>query len=802
MPVGKTAAYACRPCKVRYTIPDAQPGRTYHCKKCKKPLFALPADGKRPPPAPKDLGAVAPTAIRGVRPNLPASPPSDGVLRIEGEPEDMPREIPVHISSYLIDAEIARGGMGVVYKARQKELNRVVAVKMMLGGAMASPEFIKRFHREAKAAARLQHPNIVAVYETGEYQGQPFIAMEYVDGNSLERETESGPMEPRRAAQMMRDIAEAMHLAHREGIIHRDLKPANILLTKEGLPKITDFGLAKEMGQSILSVTGEIVGTPAFMSPEQARGEVHQVDVRSDVYALGGILYACLTGKPPFGGNSVVDMLAKVACEDPTPPEKLVAGLDPDLGAVALKAMEKHPDHRYQTAAALASDLGHWLDGEPVTAKPMSRGRALRRKLAKHRLTVQVAGTLGGLLIVVLIAAPFVFGKSYLDGVKGNLASPSTEVRRTAYQTLAADFAGRPWESPEERSEALKLFLPGAIDSDEAISKTVLDYVKAHAEDAEARTQAAGMLVGPLTERLKASTSEADRVAAIDVLGGLQAHDAVPALIPLVGDANEKVRLHAVRALGDIGDRRALEPLLRAQIQDSGIRADARMALQKLYASSAVAPFTLGGEALKGALADMGESMADMQSKYEELDADMGVSGPKAPIDVAIAALKDPDVATRLKAAYEIGTRLQDSKAVPALLEALGDADRDVGRAAADALVQLSADGLAAEAATRLKDASPLMRRGAADLCARLGDRSLSDPLVLALGAEADASVRAALCDALGKSGEKTACPSLVEALRDSDVAVRRSAGAALGALTGQSFGTDAEKWSAWLAGH
>ncbi|MEK7865766.1 MAG: HEAT repeat domain-containing protein [Planctomycetota bacterium] len=801
MPVGKAAAYACKPCKVRYTIPDAQPGRTYHCKKCKGPLFALPPSAQAPPPSPRDA-AAAPTAIRGARPNLPASPRTEGVLRLEGKPADMPREIPVHISSYLIDAEIARGGMGVVYKARQKELNRVVAVKMMLGGAMASPEFIKRFHREAKAAARLQHPNIVAVYETGEYQGQPFIAMEYVDGSSLDRETERRPMEPRRAAEMMREVAEAMHLAHREGIIHRDLKPANILLTKEGLAKITDFGLAKEMGQSILSVTGEIVGTPAYMSPEQARGEVHQVDARSDVYALGGILYACLTGKPPFGGNSVVDMLAKVACEDPTPPEKLVAGLDPDLGAICLKAMEKHPDQRYQTAAALASDLEHWLNGEPVTAKPMSRGRALRRKLAKHRLTVQVAGALGALLIIVLIAAPFVFGKSYLDGVKGNLESASPEVRRTAYQTLAADFAGRAWESPEERTEALRLFLPGAVDADEAVSKTVLDYLKVHPDDAEARTQAQALLVGPLTERLKTSSNEGDRVAAIDVLGGLQAHDAVPALIPLVGDANEKVRLHAVRALGDIADRRALEPLLRAQIQDSVVRADARMALQKLYANSTIAPFSPNEGALKGALADMGEDMANLQRQYEELDADMGQGGPKAPIDVAMAALKDPDVATRLKAAYEIGTSLQDSKAVPALLTALGDADRDVGRAAAEALVQLRTEGLAAEATSRLKDPAPEMRRGAADLCGRLADRSLSDTLVLALGGESDASVRTALCDALAKSGEKAACSSLVEALREEDAAVRQAAASALAALTGQSFGTDREKWSAWLAGH
>lgn len=287
---------------------------------------------------------------------------------------------PQTISDYELQGVLGRGGMGVVYKARQKRLNRIVALKMMLGGVYASDDEIRRFHLEAEAAAKLQHPNIAQIYEHSEIDGKPYFSLEYVEGGSLAQKLDGTPQDPAASAQLIETLAKAMHYAHQRGIVHRDLKPANILLginpgnlpgTAFGVPKVTDFGLAKRMDVDLRQThTGAILGTPSYMAPEQAGGRIREIGPATDIYALGAILYDMLTGRPPFKANTLADTLQQVQMSEPVPPVRLQPNTPKDLETICLKALHKEPARRYATALDFAQDLGRFLAGEPIQARP------------------------------------------------------------------------------------------------------------------------------------------------------------------------------------------------------------------------------------------------------------------------------------------------------------------------------------------------------------------------------------------------------------------------------------------------
>jgi eukaryotic-like serine/threonine-protein kinase len=333
--------------------------------------------------------------------------------------------IPQGIPGYEILGELGRGGMGVVYKARQTGLKRVVALKMVLAGGHAGPEQVARFRAEAEAVARLRHPGIVQVFDIGEHEGRPYFSMEFVDGPSLAQELARELPPPRTAAALVAGLAVAVHAAHQQGVIHRDLKPGNILLGRDEFgsneeaqtpvgiqssflarhtafqPKIADFGLAKQVqGESDLTHTGAVLGTPCYMAPEQAAGDATAVGPVADVYALGGILYECLTGRPPFRGATLADTLDQVLRTDPIPPSRLQAGIPRDLEVICLKCLRKEPNRRYASAAALADDLRRFLEGQAILARPagvVERGwRWCRRKPAVAALLAVVAATLLG----------------------------------------------------------------------------------------------------------------------------------------------------------------------------------------------------------------------------------------------------------------------------------------------------------------------------------------------------------------------------------------------------------------------
>jgi predicted Ser/Thr protein kinase len=283
---------------------------------------------------------------------------------------------------YELLEEIGRGGMGVVYKARQVGLNRLVALKMILAGEHASEASLRRFRVEAEAAARLQHEGVVRVYDVGHEAGRPYLVMEYVEGGSLKDRLDGTPWPCRQAAQLVERLAGIIHAAHENRIVHRDLTPANVLLTPQGQVKVTDFGLARLIDEvGARTQTGDVLGTPSYMAPEQARGQSKYVGPPADVWALGAILYELLTGRPPFRGATTMDTLLQVIGDKPVPARLLNSRIDRDLDTVCLKCLEKDPAKRYASAAALAEDLGRYRDGRSVRARPPGWADAVVRGL-------------------------------------------------------------------------------------------------------------------------------------------------------------------------------------------------------------------------------------------------------------------------------------------------------------------------------------------------------------------------------------------------------------------------------------
>jgi hypothetical protein len=329
-------------------------------------------------------------------------PGSDAI----GAPAEVPRP---DIGGYEILGEIARGGMGVVYKARQTAAGRVVALKMILAGEYAGPADVARFRAEAEAAAALDHPNILPIYEVGDHAGRPFFSMKLADGGSLSDRVADLTRDPKAAAAMVATLARAVHFAHQRGVLHRDLKPANVLLDAGGTPYVTDFGLAKRTNaDSGLTRTGAVVGTPSYMPPEQARGH-KGLSTAADVYSLGAILYELLTGRPPFRAASVMETLLQVMEAEPVEPRAVNPAADPDLAAVALKCLAKDAVGRYESAAALADDLDRWAAGEPTRARPPSAAglawRWLRRNAVAAGLVV-AAGAAWGVSFGVTLGMP------------------------------------------------------------------------------------------------------------------------------------------------------------------------------------------------------------------------------------------------------------------------------------------------------------------------------------------------------------------------------------------------------------
>ncbi|QDU18825.1 serine/threonine-protein kinase [Urbifossiella limnaea] len=382
------------------------------------PRDPAPADDPLGTGAHVPSGDTDPLATGAYRDTDPASPGVPGAPAVPG---------------YVILGELGKGGMGVVYKARQTGLNRVVALKMILAGPHAAPAAVARFLSEARAVARFQHPNVVQIFDVGEAAGLPYFALEFVDGPTLAKQIGRAPTPPAYAAAVAEELARAVAYAHAQGVVHRDLKPANVLLAPDGTAKVTDFGLAKYDDDSGQTQTGQILGTPSYMAPEQAEGR-DDVGPPADVYALGAILYDLLTGRPPFVGASAIDTISQVRTREPVPPRQLAAGVPRDLETVCLKCLQKDPARRYASAAAVADDLRRFRAGEPIVARPVSAAEKAWRWARRN----PVGALAAALAAVVFFGGPVVAWQMYQLAGSERTARTQAEQDRDAKEKARA----------------------------------------------------------------------------------------------------------------------------------------------------------------------------------------------------------------------------------------------------------------------------------------------------------------------------------------------------------------------------
>jgi hypothetical protein len=782
--------FTCLACGVRSKPTKADPTQARPCPRCRKP-FSLAA-----------VEAMAQTVQTTAEPKAEAlfeeTRSGNGL-----QPGD-------HFGRYVIERELARGGMGIVYIADEPALKRKVALKVLIAGDGAGTESVRRFVREARSAGQLRHPNIIAVHDAGEVDGRHYFTMDLVDGRELGRLPEEGAS-LRDLVALMRTVCLALEHAHAHGVVHRDLKPANIMVERDGRPLLMDFGLAKDVsGQaSFNSLSGMVAGTPAYMSPEQAKGLTAEVDQRTDVYACGIILYELATGRCPFGGDTLFDTIRAVVSDEPQPPAKLSVEVDAALDAVILRCLEKDKDARYPSAVALADDLGRWLEGQPVLARRVPGViRHWRQLRSRPHLLAGASIAAVVLLALVGVGLAFAMRDDWLDRASAELGSGDPERSQAAVVVMAGQLAGG--VSGQDRQRGLELLRhvaaadhPGSADAagdalarlaDPPAATILLKRATDTALTIERRRRAIAALdvLGPAAE-------EADAVARALVVAAAQAPadlaqaccltalhiasvEAIDPVSAMAANASlpSTLRVAALRALGEgkpVMHGAAMQRVLRcAGDMDAQVGAAAEAVLDKLRDREAVfTAFGLAGRA-GDAMVATGRANKAVAERQRELLAMAGEDEDGNPIASTFATdpaatvavgLRDPDPAKRISAVWDLG-RVGGPGSVAPLSAAVADADGEVRRLAGRALVGVAAAGtpVSWQPLAELL-ASPIsgVRSSAALALAGLEAREAVPRLVDVLPGEGDAVVRLALIEALGRCHDPAGLPALRQVL-------------------------------------
>ena len=736
--------FACA-CGVRSKPSRIRLDQVRPCPKCQKPLAVVaPSESEVP-----TIINEAPTEIK---------PPAEAIFQ-DWNPDQDQAEVPAGLDSvatrtagagelratvdangsltgmfgrYRITRELGRGGMGVVYLAHDPAVKRDVALKVLIGGEGASTTAIARFVREARAAGQLRHPNIVAVHDAGELAGRHFFTMDFIRGKELAQVLSEAKTELVTMLDWMRQVCEALDHAHNKGIVHRDLKPQNILIDTAGKPLVMDFGLAKDFSsKTFQSLSGSVMGTPAYMSPEQARGDGNHLDQRSDVYSLGVILYEIATHKRPFCGDTLFDTMRAVVNDDPIPPLRLEPTLNPDLDAVILHCMEKDPKRRYQSAGELAADLERLLNGESVVARhpPLVQQwwRASRNLMRRQPLLMSgiAAAAVVALVLTIWLARP-----SAADQLIAETRHADATRVRAATVTLAAQLADRTISATDERRRGIEALRTLAESSDADTALAALDGLLT--------SQADNLAPLLLARAIDPTASAALRTRCLEVLPKSSPGDAAVAATL----ATQAVKAESPeRAAQFITAATAIEvantidtihdPLLdvakpsawRVAVMN-GIAAtmpgmhiagnklfmrlsgdpdravdDAAVAiLDRLRTRATVFSFyglEKGAGSAAASLGKMNRVVADHDRQIAQLlgeeDGETPAKAdPQAAIAPVVTKLHDADSAVRAQAAWDLGT-LGLPVAVPELRTALDDADALVRQAAAKSLVRLAA---------------------------------------------------------------------------------------------------------------